>query len=246
MLQNVFERRPDFLRRCFQYLAVVAWTRGNTAILDWESQFGIKLHSTEPIRKAVSRGDVKMLQWFFDNGFEVTDPYLLKVAVDGRQLEVVCWLWEHGYTVDSLDLVKIAGKYVMVTMMRWLVEHGPPLDLSTAKTLVLENRHIEIAWWVAENDRRHLVLEALQKNDRSVVWWILAHTQFRDESARRSIRDAIQHSPKAIQQWFEDNMSQVEACHWWSMTSIQRRKEESGETGLPSSKRRRCDEGFAV
>ncbi|KAE9282186.1 hypothetical protein PR003_g27474 [Phytophthora rubi] len=156
-----------------------------------------------------------MLQWFFENGFEVTDPDLLEVAVEHGQLEVVRWLSEHGYAVGSLELVKMAGeRYMNVPMTRWLVENGPLLDLSTAMTLVLEDRHIEIAWWVAEKDRSHLVLEALHKNDREVLWWILAHTQFQDESARRSTREAIHGCPKGTQQWFEEAMSQVEACRW--------------------------------
>ncbi|KAE9020789.1 hypothetical protein PR001_g13508 [Phytophthora rubi] len=236
MLQTLFEQRPAFVRYCLRRLARGACSRGNIALLDWVNQFGIELKSTEPIRDAVRRGDVKMLQWFFDNGFEITDPDLLEVAVEDDRLEVVRWLSEHGYPVNSLELVKIAGKYMNVPTMRWLVEYGPPLDLSTATILVLENHRIEIAWWVGEKDWGQLVIEALLRNDRDVVWWILVHAQFQVESAQRCIRDAIQRSPKDIQQWFEESMSKVDACRWCLSTSIKRQNEEAGET---SSKRRR-------
>ncbi|KAE9086301.1 hypothetical protein PF007_g20825 [Phytophthora fragariae] len=227
MLQTLFERRPAFVQDCLRNLAYIACTRGNIAIMDWVMPLGIKLNSTEPICDAVFRGDVKMLQWFFENGFEITDPDLVKVAVQYKQLEVARWLSEHGYALDSLELVKIAGIKMNVPIMRWLVEHGPPLDISTATTLVLENRHIEIAWWVNEKDRGQLVLEPLDNNDQTVVWWILVHAQFVDESARRSICDAIQQSPKDVQQWFEENMREVEACCWCSLTSIDRRNGEA-------------------
>ncbi|KAE9116559.1 hypothetical protein PF007_g9625 [Phytophthora fragariae] len=241
MLQTLFERRPAFVQDCLRNLTYIACSTGNIAILDWVNQFVIKLISTEHIRDAVGRGDVKMLKWFSENGFEITDPDLLEMAVEDGDLEVVHWLSGHGYAVDSLESVKIAAKNDIPTM-RWLLEHGPPLDLSTATTLVLENRHIEIAWWVSEDARKDLVLEALRKNDREVVWWILAHTQFQDENTQRSIRDDIPRCSKDVQQWFEENMSEVEACRWCFSMTTKRQNGESGATGLPSSKRRRSDE----
>ncbi|KAE9020791.1 hypothetical protein PR003_g12234 [Phytophthora rubi] len=240
MLQTLFERRPAFVQDCLRDLAYIACTRGNIAMMDWVMPFGIKLNSTEPICDAVFRGDVKMLQWFFENGFEITDPDLVKVAVQRSRLEVLRWLWGHGYDVDSLELVKIAAINDIPTM-RWLVEHGPPLDLSTATTLVIEYRYIEIAWWIAEDARKDLVLEALHRNDLEVVWWILAHTQFQDESAQGSIRDAIRCS-NGVQQWFEENMIEVEACRWCFPMVTKRQIEESGETDLSSTKRKRSGE----
>ncbi|KAE9277217.1 hypothetical protein PR003_g28849 [Phytophthora rubi] len=244
MLQTVFEQRPAFLRRCLQRLAVIACKTGNVSLLDWVNQFGLELKSTEPIRDAVSRGYVKMLQFFFDHGFEITDPDLLEVAVKGGQLEIVRLLSEHGYAINSLELLKIRGKCMSVPMTRWLVEHGSLLDLSTATTLVVEYRHIEIAWWVAETDQCHLVLDALENNDREVLWWVLTHTQFQDKSAQRSIRDAIHGCPEDIQQWFEESLRTVESCRWCFSTSIKRQNEEIEDKCLPGWKRKRCVERF--
>ncbi|EGZ13844.1 hypothetical protein PHYSODRAFT_303235 [Phytophthora sojae] len=225
MLQTVFELRPYFLHDCLRCLAKIACSVGNTAILDWVSQFGIELRSTQPIREAVSRGDVKLLQWFFENEFEVTNPKLLELAVQGSQLEVVRWLSTHGYTVNSLALTRIAGeemysRYTDTPVLRWVVENGPPLDLPTATALVLEYRHIEIAWWASEDIRKHLVLKALETDDRRVVWWNLARTHFQDEGTQQSIREAIQCCQGYTKQWFEKNMREVVGCSWYFLTSI--------------------------
>ncbi|KAE9013617.1 hypothetical protein PF005_g9499 [Phytophthora fragariae] len=236
MLQAIFEQRPAFVRDWLQYLVHLACSKGNVAILDWVSQFGIELNSTKPIRDAASRGDVKMLQWFLENGFEFTDPNLLRKAVLTGQLEAVHWLTKHGHDVNSVKLTTVGYN---MPILRWLAENGPPIDLSTATKLVLEKHHVEIAWWVSEDNRRHLVLEALHKNDRKVAWWILAHTQFQDESALRSIRDAIRCCPKDTQKWLKKSLSEVEACRWYFAMATKRPNEESGETGLPSTRRRR-------
>lgn len=145
---------------------------------------------------------------------------LLKLAMEYSHLDVVHWLVERGYEVNSLDLIKFAEN---ASVLRFLVEHGPPLDLATAKDLVLENRNIEIAWWVPENVRKLLVLDALQDEDGEVLWWILAHTKFQDEGVQNSIRDAIQCASKDTKQWLQANLRNVEACCWCFPTSNKRR-----------------------
>ncbi|EGZ13841.1 hypothetical protein PHYSODRAFT_303233 [Phytophthora sojae] len=237
MLQTVFEQRPDFVRGCLGCLAWTAFSRGNIAVLDWVNQFGIELRSTVPIRDAVSRGGVKVLRWFSENGFEISDPDLLELAVKSGQLEAVRWLSEHGYGVNSLALANIAGKIRNVPILRWLVEHGPPLDLATATLLIWQYRQVEIAWWVSEDVRKHVVFEALQKNDRRVLRWILARTTFQDESAQWDIRAAIQSCSTDMQRWLEEDMSEVGACRWCFPTKMSIGGYE--ETALPNSKQRR-------
>ncbi|EGZ13921.1 hypothetical protein PHYSODRAFT_303277 [Phytophthora sojae] len=63
-------------------------------------------------------------------------------------------------------------------------------------SLVFDFGHIEMAWWVAEDVRQHLVFKTLQIDKREIV----VHTKFQDESVRRSIWDAIQRCPNDIQQ----------------------------------------------
>ncbi|EGZ13918.1 hypothetical protein PHYSODRAFT_303276 [Phytophthora sojae] len=198
MLQKVFKQNQAFVRNCLRMLAETACNAGNVGILDWVNQFGIELRSTEHIENAVMHGDVKMLQWFFERGFEVRDPELLELAVESGQLEVARWLVEHRLAVISLELVTIAGDIENEAMMRWLVEHGPPLDVATAMRLVFDYHYVEIALWLSEDVRQHLVLEALRKANHKVMWWILSKTQFQD-GAKSCICDAIQCCPKKAQ-----------------------------------------------
>ncbi|GMF26107.1 unnamed protein product [Phytophthora fragariaefolia] len=154
LLQTVFEQRPAFVRGCLRCLAEIVCTRGNVAILDWVSQFGIELRSTAPIRDAIGRGDVELLRCFYRNGLEATDPDLLELAIQKDQLEAVRWLSEHGHPVNSLGLVKTAGECGSAPLLRWLVEHGPPLDLATARALVIEYRHRDSWMGVRERSER--------------------------------------------------------------------------------------------
>ncbi|KAG6956520.1 hypothetical protein JG688_00011383 [Phytophthora aleatoria] len=101
-----------------------------------------------------------------------------------------------------------------VPVLRFLVEHGPPLDFRTVGKLIMENRHIEIAWWVTESDRVQIVLEALKKEDKKLIWWILARTRFEDASSQCSIRDAIQCGPNNVSQWIQEDLSGFEECKW--------------------------------
>ncbi|KAJ8561540.1 hypothetical protein ON010_g8141 [Phytophthora cinnamomi] len=204
MLQNVLEQRPAF--------------------------FGIELLSIAPLAVAVGGGHVEVLRWFFENGFEVTDPRLLEMAVEDCRLGVVPWLLEHGYAVNSLVLIKTAVYFPFVPVLRWLVEHGPPLNSLPAARLIFKYSFLETAWWVAEDIRRLLVLDALQGCNRRILWWILAHTQFEDESVRRSIRDAIQRCSADTRRWHQDNMSDVETCSWCFSKSVKRRIEETEAT----------------
>lgn len=211
VLQTVYEQRPDFVRDCLRCLARIACEEGNLAILDWVGRFGLELRSTESICVAIRNHHAEVLQWFLKNGLGVTDPELLEFALQSRCLEAADCLLEHGYDLSSVKLIDNCWN---VPTLRWMVEHGSPLDLEAAHEIVFRNRHIEIAGWVAEEDRGRLVLEALYKDDREVLWWILVRTTFQGDSVQRKIRNFITYSPKEIQLWIDENLRDVDACSW--------------------------------
>ncbi|ETM34471.1 hypothetical protein L914_18434 [Phytophthora nicotianae] len=214
-LQSAYERRPAFVKGCLSRLAGFAVRVGNIELLDWLNQLGLELHTTVPIRNAVSQGNVKLLEWFHWNQFELNDPDLLQLAVQEKQLDAARWLSKHGFKITSLSLLEEAGRKRAVPMMRWLVEHGPPLNFETAMKLTMEYRQVEIALWVSETDRVQIVIEALQdKSIQNEVAWILTRTRFEDPSSKRRICDAIQHAPESTALWFEDHLSDFEECKW--------------------------------
>ncbi|POM66555.1 Hypothetical protein PHPALM_17568 [Phytophthora palmivora] len=210
MLQSVFKTRPSFVQGCLRCLAEIA-CEGLIEILDWVNQFGLELRSPTPISDAIARGDVKLLQWFYQNEFEVCEPDFLVLAIDKGHLDTARCLLNHGYEVNSLELAEMAGRNRNTPMLRWLVEHGPPLNLQVATTLAKGYRHVEIMSWVSESVRVQVVLEALQKEELEVLWWILTRTQFSDESSQQIIRDGIERSNLSL--WFQENLVKFESTN---------------------------------
>ncbi|KAF4128950.1 Ankyrin repeats domain-containing protein [Phytophthora infestans] len=213
ILQSIYKKRPTFVEDCLSCLAETAVRKGNIEILDWLNLLGVELRTSIPIRDTVSRGNVKMLQWFYANNFQMCDVDLLELAVQKGQLNTARWLSDHGFKITSI-LLEEAGKNGDVAMLRWLVEHGPPLTLRSALKLTLQYRHLEIAQWVSESARVQLVLEALQKDARKLIWWILTRTRFEDTNSQRRIRDAIRCAPSSILQWIQGDRSGLKACQW--------------------------------
>ncbi|KAF1795508.1 Ankyrin repeat-containing domain [Phytophthora cactorum] len=201
---------------CLRCLAEIALREGNIEILDWLNQLGLELRTTIPIRDAVTRGDVKLLQWFYWNRFEILDSDLdlLELAGQNGQLDAARWLSKHGLNITSLNLIEEAARNRKVPLLRWLAEHGPPLNFRTAKYLTMEYRHVDISWWVSESDRALLALEALQKGNRKLLWWILTRTRFEDASSQQSIRDGIKHAPNNILLWIQESLSDFEEYKW--------------------------------
>ncbi|OWY98651.1 hypothetical protein PHMEG_00030533 [Phytophthora megakarya] len=237
-LQSLFETRPSDIRGDLACLAQIAVDKSLIAILDWVKQFGLKKRSSAPICQAVADGNLELLNWFDRNGYKVCYPdllkYLLELAIKRNNLDTAHWLLKHGYTINPLALDELSSLERKVPLLRWIVEHGPPLSLSVARELVISFDYGEIAAWVSESHRVEIVLEAIQRNKKALLWWILERTRFECETSRRTIRDGVQSAPSKTQLWFVETFEDSTVCGWCVLTA----QKEQSEVPQPTKIRR--------
>ncbi|KAE8965651.1 hypothetical protein PR001_g28662 [Phytophthora rubi] len=213
-LHSVFKLCPAFVEGCLRCVAEAAFDQGHIHILDWLRQFGMKLLSTAPIRRAASRGDLDVVKWSHRNYFEFCKRDLLQLAVRNGRMDVARWLSEHGYEINTPQMVVAAAETKNLTLVRWLIENGRTLDLSTATVLARNDNYVEAMWWVPEPERVQLVLEAMRNENRKLLWWLLMRTRFEEKISHIAISGAIDGAAASMREWLVDNIDDDEVCHW--------------------------------